>query len=60
MKSIMQLVMAVLAAILVFYRDKKSEAKEANDKIAKARADAARDFDARGGVPDETDPNLRD
>lgn len=29
-------------------------------KASKARDDALREHDARGGVPDEDDPNLRD
>jgi len=29
-------------------------------KIAQARDAALRDFDARNGVPDDNDPNLRD
>lgn len=30
------------------------------DQANKARADAQRRFDESGGVPDESDPNLRD
>lgn len=30
------------------------------EKATKARRDALRDFDKRDGLPDETDPNLRD
>lgn len=37
--------------------------RNANDiiiKVRKARSDAELDFDKRNGVPDDSDPNLRD
>lgn len=36
------------------------ESIHALDRVEKARSDALREHDARGGVPDESDPNLRD
>lgn len=36
------------------------ESLDALDKAKSARADAERRFDESGGVPDESDPNLRD
>lgn len=35
-------------------------AKEAIHKANAARADAVTDFDKRNGLPDDSDPNLRD
>lgn len=36
------------------------ESQDAADRATRARDDALRDFDDRGGVPDDSDPNLRD
>jgi hypothetical protein len=71
MKKFFKLIGAVIAALVAFMHDKaeaekvnaarqQREVEEYNAKIDKARKDAAAEFDARGGVPDETDPNLRD
>lgn len=36
------------------------ESQDAIEQARKARDDATRKFDERGGVPDDNDPNLRD
>jgi len=67
MKWLLKLIGAVFAALFAFMHEKSAaasvrqrEVDEYNAKIAKARAAAAAEFDARGGVPDPGDPNLRD
>lgn len=72
--ALARLLLALAANLVAMARERKLiEAGEAQafakqveaslallDKTNKARARAGADFDERGGVPDDNDPNLRD
>lgn len=44
----------------IFLSEQLQKSAEIVDAAIRARRLAVREFDAAGGVPDETDPNLRD
>lgn len=72
--AVARVLVGILANIIAHMREKKlidlgaaqeiAKQLEASnailDKARRARDDATADFDKRGGVPDDKDPNLRD